>query len=185
MLVYCPGLGFSGLLWMRKLFKKHHVYTFIVGMVGFVWVFGRPPLDLPASIDLAQTSRAVKPAAVRQDLQPKPVEPVSIGSIIAQQNLSEPVAEQRTVGLEPGDITATLTKLPSSGAAEALGKVLRVAAENLRMRAGPSSQSSTLGAYPLGTQVELLTRSGQWLEVRNLSDGSIGWMFAEYLAEVE
>ncbi len=65
------------------------------------------------------------------------------------------------------------------------GRLLRVDADNLRMRSGPSSSTEPLGTYQRGTVVEELEAQGQWRLVRNIETGTIGWMFAEYLASAE
>ncbi len=169
---------------MRKIFTNHHVYTFGIGLLAFVWVFSQQPYEFPATPQTAGTKGKTNLAA-RQPVQPvKPVEPVSIGTIITKQGLeAQPIAP--SLSGEAGEITASISRLPSPGVSGGNGTFLRVVADKLRMRSAPSSSSQTLATYPLGTEVEQLTRSGKWLEVRNLSDGTTGWMHADYLAQSE
>ena len=59
---------------------------------------------------------------------------------------------------------------------------LVVIANNVRLRAGPSTDAAILAELPFGTHVEPTTDHG-WRHVM-LEDGTQGWVAVEYLREV-
>jgi uncharacterized protein YgiM (DUF1202 family) len=50
----------------------------------------------------------------------------------------------------------------------------------LRLRSGPSFDSSTISSYYTGTQVKILSSTGSWYEVQ-APDGKTGYMYASYI----
>ena len=165
---------------MRNIFQKHYIYTCAVGLLAFAWIFTRPPLDLSQMPAPAQktaktaktTAKTDQSAGTRSD-QIKVVQPVTATSVI---NKTATVAAEQDSGLT----TASIDQ-PAAPA----GPLLRVDTDNLRMRSGPSSGTELLATYPRGTLLEELEAQGQWRMVRNVETGTIGWMFADYLASAE
>jgi uncharacterized protein YraI len=79
---------------------------------------------------------------------------------------------------EPPTATATAALAPT----EATKLMGAVTSDGLRLRKGPGSMYSALGALYSGDDVEISGRdeAGQWLQVQ-VADGRSGWVFAEYV----
>jgi hypothetical protein len=162
---------------MRNAFRNHYIYTCAVGLLAFAWIFTRPPLDLSQPVP-QPTATAAKADPTGQGVgkrgdQVTVVQPVTATSII-NKTAPAPVEADDTIS------TAAIGQLAAPAA-----RLLRVDADNLRMRSGPSSSTEPLGTYQRGTVLEELESQGQWSLVRNVETGTIGWMFADYLASAE
>ena len=177
---------------MRKVFYNHHIYTFVVGIVAFVWVFSQPPLktDHLALKTRSKAEQSLKPKAVVEPVTP--VTPVAtakskaIGTVIEKRVVklmsALPSAAPTAAG---GEITGSLGGLTVPKTHGFAGSLMRVDADNLRMRAGPSSSAGTIATFARGTKFEQMTVYGRWVQVRSVESGTTGWMYADYLAPVQ
>lgn len=71
------------------------------------------------------------------------------------------------------------TELPETGQATTQ-RLARVTVNALNLRSNPSTEAERITLLPLGTLAEVLTESGEWIQIR-LSSGQIGWVFAEFV----
>lgn len=77
--------------------------------------------------------------------------------------------------------TAALALVATSAASAATGDTLRVVAERVNLRAGPSDNANVRSQILQGEQVLELRRDGNWYGVRVLRTGEEGWMFGNLL----
>jgi SH3-like domain-containing protein len=94
-------------------------------------------------------------------------------------HLSEPQAPVERAVPTPGPSRQT----EPASAPTVKPKLLYVAANSLNVRASPSVGSEVLLTASRGTQVLAVSQSNGWYEVQ-LSNGSTGWMSADYLSDV-
>ena len=165
---------------MHKIFNSHHIYTVAVGLIVFGWIFTRPALvPREVSRNVSTTAKSDQTVGARSD-QVATVKPVATTTIVARssslQKQPDVVADEL--------ITGSIDRLVIPDLA-GTGELLRVKANNLRMRSGPSSSAPTIETYPRGTTVEKIGVKGEWIEVRNGLDGNTGWMSAGYLTPAQ
>lgn len=177
---------------MRKIFINHHIYTFAAGVLVFYFVFSGPPLDTDhivaqARIEAEQAAKAKKVAKAKPIpvVQSPPAKPKATGTVIAKQPVSPVAALPASGAVSNQLVTASDTGLRVPVTQSAGGTYLRVDADNLRMRSGPSSSADTLASYPRGTRLEQVRVYGKWMQVRTIDGGTTGWMFADYLAPAQ
>ena len=77
-------------------------------------------------------------------------------------------------------ITLLLTAIPLASSM-ALSQYGTVTGGWLRLRSGPSFDSSTVSSYYTGTQVRILGSSGSWYQVE-APDGKTGYMYSSYIS---
>lgn len=135
----------------------------LVTLVLFGWLFGYQPLGKPGrnTIAVTDTGATNNPVPRRRfdQLAPK-----------ATALNNEPV----NIVIKPGTITAPGSR--TGGPAD-----LIVTAQNLNMRAEPTSRSPTLGRYARGARFKHLRDENGWALVQSMQDGQQGWMFKKYL----
>ena len=94
-----------------------------------------------------------------------------------------------TAGLRAGEATtgigAERASEPFATAARATpaGEAVRVTAERLNMRDGPSTGAAVVGAFDRGTQLTVVDRDGQWIRAQ-AADGRSGWLSAQFLEKL-
>lgn len=64
--------------------------------------------------------------------------------------------------------------------AQSAGQSGIVAANDLNLREGPSTQDKAIGSYKRGTEVQIFSNDGTWCEVL-MPDGKVGYMAAIYI----
>jgi len=90
---------------------------------------------------------------------------------------------------QPGPILSPISNQPEAeqpgteqpGAGQATTQRLaRVTVNALNLRSSPSTEAERITLLPLGTLAEVITESGEWIQIR-LSSGQTGWVFAEFV----
>jgi curli biogenesis system outer membrane secretion channel CsgG len=71
----------------------------------------------------------------------------------------------------------------ASGAGAAIEQVV-ITADSLNVRSGPSTENPVQFSLSSGAVVDVLTRAGDWLQVRD-GQGREGWVSADYTLEVQ
>jgi hypothetical protein len=110
---------------------------------------------------------------------------IGLGLLCAVGSLLNPSTAPSPSGSVDPETAAPLFSPPTSDTSST-GKfqrkqVLYVTASKLNVRATPDSASEILLSAPQGTSVVAVSRSGKWFEVE-LSNGSTGWMNAQFLS---
>lgn len=136
-----------------------------VGLAVFGWIFTQSD-PLP---DLAKTSTKqaenTSGAAKRGDQVPS----------VPKSKTTQIKLRVEAVGLEtPGDVAPAVTA----------SDVLQVTATSLKLRSEPTSSSDMIDVYARGAKFEKIGQEGRWLQVRSTDDGTTGWMYGEYLSDV-
>ena len=91
-----------------------------------------------------------------------------------------------TAGLQAGEVTTgtggerASEPLATAPTATPAGEVVRVTAERLNMRDGPSTGAAVVGAFDRGTQLTVVDRDGRWIRAQ-APDGRSGWLSARFL----
>ena len=149
---------------MNNRFLKEFGWNAAVGVAVFGWIFSQAP----------------------GDIEPKPSKAALALSKTDGRGDSIPSVQQTK--LNEISITIEQVELPSPdqefGGQEPQGPLVKVTATSLKLRAQPTSRSSSLKVYPAGTTFERLGQDGDWLNVRHTLDGSSGWMHGDYLRRV-
>ena len=70
--------------------------------------------------------------------------------------------------------------LATAPTATPAGEVVRITAERLNMRDGPSTGAVVVGAFDRGTQFTVVDRDGRWIKAQ-APDGRSGWLSARFL----
>ena len=141
-----------------------------VGSVAFFgWLFANAPLKQPVSVKTAgvEASRSVAK-------KPGPV-------VFAVPRSKATALNDVPVNIVIGPVTAT--KPVNSGALDRRPADLVVTSSGLRMRAEPSSRSSTLANYSKGARFSLIRDENGWALVQSLDDGQKGWMFKKFMGK--
>ncbi len=118
-------------------------------------------------IPLAVGGLFVAPPVTAEEAEPSP----TATAVASPEPSAAPTIEAPTV--EP----APTAQAAPTGFREPVGMV---EADLLNLREGPGTRFALLGQYPKGSQVTILSRAGEWLEVLT-GDGKTGWMLAEFL----
>ncbi|WP_432774469.1 N-acetylmuramoyl-L-alanine amidase [Brevibacillus gelatini] len=85
--------------------------------------------------------------------------------------------------LQKGKAGTTATSAPAAAPSVSASKKSGiVSAAALRMRKGPGLEHDILHVLTMGTQVEILKKQADWLQIRT-SDGKTGWVSSMYIRE--
>lgn len=150
------------------------VYALVLS-VAAAWVYALPPFTRdPASVQVAdiQPTSSTSSADSENGQSETPTEAGGDDSAAAEE---PPAAERQAASAEPSEQPQREPQRP----------LLVVTARSLNMRAEPNANSALVGNYPNGALVEPVETSGNWVRVRTLEDGSVGWMYASYLGDAE
>ncbi|MBS3899480.1 MAG: SH3 domain-containing protein [Dethiobacter sp.] len=85
---------------------------------------------------------------------------------------------------QPAPLPSPISNQPETGQPEdgqtPTQRLARVTVNALNLRSSPSTEAERIALLPLGTLAEVVTESGEWLQIR-LSSGQTGWVFAEFV----
>ena len=149
------------------------VYALVLS-VAAAWVYALPPFSHDPTVQVAdsQPTSSTSPASPENGESETPTEPTGSDSAAADE---PSVTEPQAASAEPSEQPRSDPQRP----------LLVVTARSLNMRAEPNANSALVGNYPNGALVEPVETSGNWVRVRTLEDGSVGWMYASYLGDAD
>jgi hypothetical protein len=96
----------------------------------------------------------------------------SVTADLPQPSRPPPVPQQANLPASPPVVSSVPAAAPD---------IRQVTATGVRLRAAPSTSAAVMGSYGRGTRAEVIGAVGDWLQVKIVDGGTIGWMHSQFL----